>query len=38
VPARDAEIVKRDAEIVRRFRERLAEAFDCPTSYPFFSR
>lgn len=30
--------MKRDAEIVRRFRERLAEAFNCPTTYPFFRR
>ncbi|HEX3477462.1 MAG TPA: hypothetical protein VHT91_20715 [Kofleriaceae bacterium] len=37
-PGRDAELLKRDADIVRRFRERLAEAFDCPTSYPFFRR
>ena len=32
----DAELIKRDAEIVRRLRERLAEAFDAPASYPFF--
>ena len=30
--------MKRDAEIVRLMRERLAEAFNCPTTYPFFRR
>jgi hypothetical protein len=34
--ARDAERIKRDAEIVRRLRERCADAFDSPTSHPFF--
>lgn len=34
--ARDAELIERDAEIVRRLRERCADAFDSPTSYPFF--
>src|SRR5262249_4452107 len=37
-PDRDAELLRRDADIVRRFRERLAQAFDAPTDYPFFRR
>jgi hypothetical protein len=37
-PGRDAELLKRDADIVKRLRERLAEVFDCPTTYPFFRR
>jgi hypothetical protein len=37
-PGRDAELLKRDADIVRRLRERMAEAFDCPTTHPFFRR